>query len=236
MAGTPDVANYMVFLRSSAGISPAYLPDGAPIIQHSLDQGLNFTNESLGIVGSRPGSWSVYELAVYNLAAHLLIEYASDASYAISAISWSAGRVTATTSAPHLIQPGDRLVLAGVSPLGYSGSVQSGVRQAYIIADAVPDSTHFSYPLAANPGAATLLPGAAATEQFFTMARRGYKINSFAPGIVSSANDLSTGVGLVVPDFMRNLTLQNLQLVKTPFGRAYLEIAQQYGPTAWGLA
>lgn len=206
------------------------LPDSAPILQHALDQALNIVNDDLGASPSQQTSWSVYELATYNLGGHFLIEFAPDVSYPLTAASWAAGMATIQTTDPSLIQPGDKLKITGVSPLGYSGSSKDG----YITAVATPDTTHFSYPIT-NPGAATVLPGAAATEQFWALARKQLKITSFTPGVVSSASDAGTSVGLQTFDFFRGLTLMDLQLLKTSYGRAYLAIAQQYGPTAWGV-
>lgn len=68
---------------------------------------------------------------------------------AISTIAWSSGVVTVATAAAHNI-PADATiagVIAGVVPGGYDGTFQcTGV-----------DATHFTYPLAANPGAETTL-------------------------------------------------------------------------------
>lgn len=218
------------------GIPTWYLPDDSPNILYSYNTSLNFVLDDLINTPSIRGTWSPYEQAVYNLAGHLLITYAGDQTYAISSLSWAAGTVTVTTTASNMIQPGDALSIVGVSPLGYSGSVLNGVRQTSIIVNATPDNTHFSYPLTPNPGIATPLANAAANEQFFVNARKLYKINSFVPGVVTSANDLSTGAGLLNPDFMKGLTLADLQLLKTPFGRTYLSIAQDAGPNWWGVS
>lgn len=64
----------------------------------------------------------------------------------------------------------------------------------------------------------------------------GYNVSAFVPGVVSGASDVSTGDSLLNPDFMKGLTLGDLQNMKTPYGLAYLAIAQDYGPAAWGLS
>lgn len=71
-------------------------------------------------------------------------------------------------------------------------------------------------------------------ETFFAEVRKGYGINSFVAGVIQSSNDESTSESLLVPDFFKNLTLSNLQNLKTPYGRTYLQIAQSTGP-CWGL-
>jgi hypothetical protein len=70
---------------------------------------------------------------------------------------------------------------------------------------------------------------------FFATARQGYGLNSFVAGVVSSTSDNGTGESMTVPDSLKDLTLQNLQSLKTPWGRQYLYFAQAYG-TLWGLS
>jgi hypothetical protein len=224
----PDLAGFTQFVRNVVGIPVGNLPDSDPVLQHALDYALNIVNLDLGMVSAQPSSWSPYELAVFNLAAHVLIEYAEDSSYPIAALSWAAGLVTGTTGSPHTILPGDTAKLVAVSPLAYAPP--SGVT----ITD-VTNTTHFGYHLPRDPGTATILPGASIQGQYFAKARKAFKLNTFVPGVVSSTSDLSTSVGLDNPDFFKNLTLDQLQLLKTPWGQRYLSIAQKYGPSVWGL-
>lgn len=63
----------------------------------------------------------------------------------------------------------------------------------------------------------------------------GYNITAFTAGVISSTNDESTGETMLVPDFFKQLTLADLQNLKTPYGRAYLAIAQRAG-SLWGLS
>jgi hypothetical protein len=74
-----------------------------------------------------------------------------------------------------------------------------------------------------------------ANKTFFTTTRTGYKINNFSVGIVQSAADESTSDALTVPDFVKGLTMQNLQQIKTPYGRQYMAITQELGPV-WGMS
>jgi len=71
---------------------------------------------------------------------------------------------------------------------------------------------------------------------YFKDLRESLGINKFAPGVVSSTGDSGTSTSLLNPEFMKTLTLANLQQIKDPWGRAYLMIAQDYGPTIWGLS
>jgi hypothetical protein len=70
---------------------------------------------------------------------------------------------------------------------------------------------------------------------FWEDLRNKFGINSFTPGLINSAHDQHTGEGMVIPPSLLNgLTLFNLQLLKTPWGRRYLMFAGQWG-TIWGL-
>lgn len=228
---TPDVVKFTTFLRNVAQIPTGALPDAAPVIQHAFDAALDMVNLDLGIAVAQATSWSPYELAVYNLATHYLVEYAADQSYPLSALTWQAGIATATTVTPHGLLPGDQVRIVGVSPLAYAGPAPAA---GVTITDVI-DNVHIGYHLARNPGQAVLLSGAAAQALYFACARRAFRLSSFVPGVVGSTSDLSTSVGLDNPDFFRNLTLDQLQLLKTPWGRNYLAIAQKYGPGVWGL-
>lgn len=72
-------------------------------------------------------------------------------------------------------------------------------------------------------------------QSYFRDMRRGYRIEAPSFGLPASASDQGTSGALVNPEFMRNLTLDDLQRMKTPYGRAYLGIAQAFGPALFGL-
>lgn len=83
-------------------------------------------------------------------------------SQAITALTWSGGVVTATVSGGHgyTVDTGGEttnLTIAGVTPTGYNGT----------FAATVTSSTQFTYPLASNPGAATVT-SATVTDQDVT--------------------------------------------------------------------
>jgi|ERR1700733_470981 len=70
---------------------------------------------------------------------------------------------------------------------------------------------------------------------YFTDLRKSLGVTSFAAGLVSSSGDAGTSQSLEVIEAAKKMTLTDLQLAKTPYGRAYMGIAQSYGPTIWGL-
>lgn len=66
--------------------------------------------------------------------------------------------------------------------------------------------------------------------------RKGFGVLSIESGVVAAASDQGTSGSMLVPDQFRTFTLDDLQLMKTPFGRNYLSIAQNYGPTLFGVS
>jgi hypothetical protein len=69
---------------------------------------------------------------------------------------------------------------------------------------------------------------------YWTDLRTQLGLNSFTPGLINSAEDERTAAALYVPDGLKNLTLADLLLLKTPWGRSYLAIAQSVG-SMWGF-
>lgn len=70
---------------------------------------------------------------------------------------------------------------------------------------------------------------------FFQDLRKGFNINSQTMGMIQSSSDQGTSQSLLNPDWMRKMTLTNLEMMKTPYGRTYLGFAQEYGQVIWGL-
>lgn len=66
-------------------------------------------------------------------------------------------------------------------------------------------------------------------QDFFKRIQRQYNLRSLVAGAVESAHDETTSSNLKVPKFFDGLTFSQLDLMKTPWGRMYLEIAQSVG-------
>lgn len=64
--------------------------------------------------------------------------------------------------------------------------------------------------------------------------RGKYGVNAFVPGVVQSTSDEGTSDSFLVPEAFKELTIANLGNLKTPYGIAYLGIAQSWGGI-WGL-
>ncbi|HEV2303154.1 MAG TPA: hypothetical protein VGR91_16425 [Stellaceae bacterium] len=232
-AAEPNITDFTTWIRNVMRVGAPYLPDGAATIQHAFDQALNIANDDLDQAVAQATSWSPYALAVYNLGGHLLAEYAADQSYAIEGVAWNAGLVMVTTAAPNQIQVGDAVSISGISPNPYNSAPPP---KSPTVVYAVADTTHFLYPLQPNPGTGVPGPTATVSEVYFANLRRSLKIASFVPGVVASTSDQGTAMGLSNPDFVKRLTLYDLQLLKSPWGQAYLSMAQKYGPSVWGLS
>ena len=73
-----------------------------------------------------------------------------------------------------------------------------------------------------------------AGQTFFADARKGYGMNNFVAGVISSASDVSTSETLTIGKGLQNLQLLDLQAIKDPYGRQALAFMQTIG-TLWGL-
>lgn len=145
----PTLSEYTSFLYGAlVGIDQTLLPDTSPAIAMSFQVATDTVNDDIAI-----GSQTLYTIAVYNLGADRLVNFAVD--------------------------------VAG--------------------------------------------------QTYFHDLREKLRLWDPKVGIPSSANDGGTAVGILNPDQLKTLTLDDLQMLKTPWGRRYMGIAQKYGQDIWGL-
>jgi hypothetical protein len=71
-------------------------------------------------------------------------------------------------------------------------------------------------------------------DTYWTDLRNSLGLNTFVPGVVNSAADQGTSAGVQLLSSMENLTITDLQNLKTPWGRIYMGIAQSVG-SMWGI-
>lgn len=69
----------------------------------------------------------------------------------------------------------------------------------------------------------------------FMRSTNGYNTNAWTAGVVQASSDETSSTTLAVTEQMKDLTIGDLERLKTPFGRAYLAIAQKFG-TLWGIS
>lgn len=72
------------------------------------------------------------------------IHYLGNGGVAVTGISWAGGVATATTASPHGFAIGQVILVSGLSPAGYNGTVT---------VTAIPATTQFAFTLTGNPGA-----------------------------------------------------------------------------------
>jgi hypothetical protein len=74
-------------------------------------------------------------------------------------------------------------------------------------------------------------------QTYFTNARSstGYNLISPSMGLVTTTFDQGTGATVASPKWAAGMTIAQLEMYRTPWGRAYLSFAQSYGPSIVGL-
>ena len=59
--------------------------------------------------------------------------------------------------------------------------------------------------------------------------RKQFNVNSFVAGVIKESNDETTGQTIETPEYFKQMSLINLQNLKTPYGRVYMQYSMQYG-------
>jgi hypothetical protein len=70
--------------------------------------------------------------------------------------------------------------------------------------------------------------------EFFSRLRKNYGLNYFTGGLTTGGSDQGTSGNIQISDALRGLNVGELTQLKTPFGRAYLTIAQPFAHV-WGI-
>lgn len=68
-----------------------------------------------------------------------------------------------------------------------------------------------------------------AGQTYFATARTNFQLLSLVPGVITSSSDQGTSESFRVPEQFANLTVGDLDMLKTPWGREYLAYAQDFG-------
>ena len=156
----PTIGGFIEFVTSVMAPPAPFNPETSVYVIYAYDFAYQWVNTDLALTCPQViGSWNLYSIAVYNLAADTLIAIAQD-------------------------QPSDPIYKDGL--------------------------------------------------KYWAWLRQEYNTLAFVPGIVQSSSDEGTSVGYELPDSYKGFTIANIQNTKSPYGRAYLGIAQSYG-TLWGL-
>lgn len=70
---------------------------------------------------------------------------------------------------------------------------------------------------------------------YFQYARQSFGLNTFWAGVVEETHDETTGTKLHIPENLDNMTIADIDLTKTPWGRTYLGQAQKWN-SPWGIS
>jgi hypothetical protein len=74
------------------------------------------------------------------------------------------------------------------------------------------------------------------SRRYFQEQRNEYKLLNLSAGLVMSSSNVDTSSSFAVSDSMKQLTLTDLDVIKTPWGRSALAYMQDYGPTVWAVS
>lgn len=75
-------------------------------------------------------------------------------------------------------------------------------------------------------------------QTYFTEQRGtdGFSLILPSTGLVQAAGDQGTSGSVSAPKWVEGLTIADLDMMKTPWGRAFLAWNQSYGPSVWGVS
>jgi hypothetical protein len=209
----PNVTDYLPFLYTVVGIPPANLPSGIGTATSGTTTTLTDTTQA----------WTANQWAGSVL---------SDTTQGVNAqvVSNTTDALTfAALSLP--VNSGDAYVVA--PPI-----VSASLAIALEIVNEMLTCSPTMYTLAVYNLAADRLINFAPdvpNQTYFLDLRKGLRINEISVGVPSAASDQGTATGILNPEFMKTMTLADLQTLRTPFGRTYMGIALSIG-TLWGLS
>lgn len=215
---TPNLADYASFLADVVGVPPTGKPQVFPSATGSVSAGTTttLTDTTQNWTAGQWNGCTVYDSTL-------------NASAVITATSATQLTFAALTQAP---APGDAYVIAQPIAATSLAIAQRTVNSALNAADPA------TYTLAVYNLAADRLLNFAPDQSgqtFFKDLRTALRLGEPALGVVSSSSDESTSSAVLNPEWMRRMTLRDLQTLKTEYGRNYMSMAMDYGPNIWAL-
>ncbi len=243
----PNLADYRTFLLA-AGIPPPQAPTVFPSVAGTVSAGTvstltdiaaNWTeNQWIGcVVFDVTQSWGGVVVSNTPTVVSFIVSAGSvqliDSSGGFVSNS-SGGLITATGNTAGLAPaPGDQYII--VQPVA---SMSLGVAEQ-VVNDDLQAAVPALYTLAVYNLAADRLINYAPDQtgqNFFASNRSSYHLLDIEVGVIQGASDQGTSGSYLNIEAMKTFTLGDLQMLKTPFGRRYMEIAMNYGPTLWGMS
>lgn len=212
---TPNLQDYLTFLSSVVGIPAANFPTAQGFVSAGSVSTLTDSTQTW-----QSNQWAGYEV--------------SDTSQGFSGLVNANTTNTLNVAVPFPANPnpGDAYLIA-------SPALQATFCLAMDIVALALNASPNTYVLAVYNLAADRLINFALdipNQTYFQDLRTNYRISQISVGVASSANDQGTAVGILNPKAMETFTMQDLQTLKTPYGRIYMGFAQNYGVSLWGLS
>jgi hypothetical protein len=219
---TPNLPDYLSFLSGVAGIPPSNTPQVFPTPSGTATDGSTITLTD-GSQTWNPNQWAGYALL--------------DSTQNVTA-SIGSNDVTSLTFAAALANP---IVAGDQYQIVPDIAVTSLAIALEIVNDVLNQASPRIYTLAVYNLATDRLINFApdVPGQTFFQDLRGpkkFNVSLVRVGVPSQSSDQGTAVGILNPEQLKMLTLQDLQTLSTPFGRAYMGFAQAYGQTIWALS
>ncbi len=134
---------------------------------------------------------------------------------------------------PSPLAAGDAYVI--VQPIVYTALTVA----LAIVNDALAQATPATYTLAVYNLAMDRLVRFApdqANQSYFRQLRTQFGLIGTSVGAVASASDQGTSAAIANPDWMRQMTMRDIQTLRTPWGREYMGFVQAWGPYVWGVS
>jgi hypothetical protein len=214
--GTPNLTDYVSFLYGVVGIPTANLPTANGFA----------TGGSNGFLQDTLQNWLANQWAGYSVVDVIGGQTASVAS---------SNRFTLNFLVPvaNPVNVGDAYLVAPDIILTSLSIAQEIVNTTLNLASAT------IYTLAVYNLAADRLINYAmdvANQTYFRDLRKTFRLTEVSVGVPSQVSDQGTAVGILNPEQMRLFTLQDLQTMKTSYGRQYMAFAQMYGRSIWGIS
>lgn len=74
----PTIGGFQAFITNVMRVPPSALDPTAPVVTYAYDFALQWVTEQLCLVPGIQGSWNMYAIAIYNLAADTLVNWVQD--------------------------------------------------------------------------------------------------------------------------------------------------------------
>jgi hypothetical protein len=222
---TPNIIDYTKFLLTGVGIPAAMLPPDFTGTG-TVASGSNVLTIVTATTGALYSGAVVSDASGYIPVGDTIIQQLTGTTGGIGTYQM-AGAATNTQSTPEAITAANGWIVTTLS-----------VAQE-VVNETLACASPLLYTLAVYNLAADRLINFAIdiTDQtYFQDLRAQLRISDVSLGVVSSSSNETTSSSWLNPEALKNLTLQDLQMLKTEYGRTYMGIAQSYGSTIWGLS